>query len=282
MKKKIVLITGYSGFIGGHLVQFLSGCENIKLLHPNSNELNLLVKEDVVEYFKLHQPDIIVHCAAVLPDSVDLNKTKYFNNILDANIFSCAKLNKNVKVIYISGTSVYLDSEGVVDENSAVGNSNPYIQSKIDGEEMLRNSNIEFVILRVSAPFGQLQRIKTVIHKFIECAINDQPLFVYGNGERLQNFTYINDLLNAINIVISKPKIKGIFNICSDKFITMKELAELIINITNSKSEIISLKENDPDKRLHLRISNSKAKSILNWKPIFDTETGLKDMIHNK
>lgn len=282
MKKKVVLITGHSGFIGGNLVQFLSGNESIKLLHPNSNELNLLIKEDVVEYFQFHQPDIVVHCAAVLPDSVDLNKTKYLNNILDANVFSCAEFNKNVKLIYISGTSVYLEAKGVVDENSEVGNDNPYIQSKIDGEEMLRNSNIEFIILRVSAPFGPLQRIKTVVHKFIECALNDQPIFVYGNGERLQNFTYIIDILNAINIVISKEEIKGIYNICSDQFISMKELAELIINITNSKSEIISLEENDPDKRSHVIISNTKAKEVLDWKPNFEIEAGLKDMINKK
>jgi UDP-glucose 4-epimerase len=202
-----------------------------------------------------------------------------FNNLIDSNIISASSLIKDIKFIYLSGTSVYEETSDLITEKSNVGSNNLYIKSKIDGEIMIQKNSINYIILRISAPFGKNQRTKTVVHKFISSAKKNQPLYIYGNGERIQNFTYIKDILSVIESLITNNNEIGIFNICSNKIISMKELAEYIIKVTNSKSSIISLNKIDPDKRECLNISNIKANEVLGWVPKFTIESGILEML---
>jgi nucleoside-diphosphate-sugar epimerase len=279
MEINTILVTGSTGFIGGQIVSFLEDKQKFKVLSPTRNELNLFIKEDVFDYFKTNNINIVIHCAAILPSNDNLKKTKDLNNLIDSNIISASSLIKGIKFIYLSGTSVYEETTDLITEKSNVGSNNLYIESKIDGEIMIQKNIINYIILRISAPFGKSQRTETVLHKFISSAIKNEPLYIYGKGERIQNFTYIKDILSVIETLVNNSYEIGIFNICSNKIISMKELADYIIKVTNSKSSIISVNKFDPDKRECLNISNSKANEILGWVPIFNIESGILDML---
>lgn len=281
---KTIFITGANGFIGSHIKNFLitnSNYKNFRFLTPSRNELDLTDKNSVSKFVKLNNPRILIHCAAFIPEFNKFEKIKYYNNLIDSNIVDAFSDKKNSRCIYLSGTSVYAKSNGHLTEESLLRTENEYIQSKIDGESLFLDNCSKQVILRISAPYGSKQRAKTVIQKFVESALENKPLYIYGKGDRVQNFTYIKDILSALDKVLLSDIENGIFNICSDDIINMHDLADLIIKITSSNSEVISLQDLDPDDNKILKLSNEKAKLILGWRPQFDIKAGLIDMLND-
>lgn len=280
---KRILVLGGSGFIGGSIVEALkrSNLTN-ELQYPKREELDILSLSKTKEFVGIYKPDVLIHCAAHIPIDGDFKKSRIINNQLDVNIARAVKETQNCRLIYFSGTSFYKKSNEWLSEESLTETENDYFQSKLDGERIFQEVGLRHVILRVSAPFGVKQRIITVLQKFIQCATENLPIYIYGEGKRVQNFTYICDIISALNCVLIKEETEGIFNICSDNAISMKDLANLVIELTKSKSEIVSLDCQDPDDNTILRISNMKADRILGWKPSYDVRSAISDMIYQK
>jgi len=280
--KKKVLITGSEGFIGKSIKSLLASNENdYELFTPNKKELHLFDFTQVKGYLNTAKPDVVIHCAAVLPSKAGEQSSKEGTIRIDSNIVNAViDYNKNLKLIYCSGCSLYKNNGQLLDESNELFSLNPYLEAKIAGEKLISESLLNSVILRIAAPYGFQQKIQTVIHIFVKRAITDNNIEIFEEGLRVQNFTNVKDVSKAIAEAIKTDKV-GTYNICSDRSITMKELAEKIISLSNSKSKIVykpNIKDKDDTKVLNL--DNSKAKHVLKWKPTVTIEEGIIELIN--
>ena len=116
-----------------------------------------------------------------------------------------------------------------------------------------------------------------VVTNLIVQALNDEDLTIYGDGSQTRSFSYVSDTVAGI-IAMMESNHYEVFNIGNPYEMTVKELAETILKLTNSKSEIIykPLPNDDPQQR---RPDISKAKEKLNWEPKVDLENGLDTTI---
>jgi nucleoside-diphosphate-sugar epimerase len=112
-----------------------------------------------------------------------------------------------------------------------------------------------------------------VVSNFINQALNCQPITLYGNGEQTRSFCYIEDQINGLIQLMASNYVYPV-NIGNPHEITVKELANIILKLTNSNSKIIynDLPSDDPTNR---KPDITKAKQILNWIPTYDLESGI-------
>ena len=156
-----------------------------------------------------------------------------------------------------------------------------YTMSKITGEHfcsMMKFNKIYSTSLRISAPYGEYSKNKNVINIFIDRALKNEDLIVYGKGSREQNFTYAGDIINALELILKK-KINGTYNITSDKSISMIKLAKLIKKITKSKSRVIFNNKNDKQEYYRPKYNSKKAFEAFGYQSKYSLENGLKKYI---
>jgi UDP-glucuronate decarboxylase len=118
-----------------------------------------------------------------------------------------------------------------------------------------------------------------VVSNFIVQALQNKPISIYGDGSQTRSFCYVSDLISALNTFMSSPDdLVGPINLGNPNEFTIKQLAEMVIRLTNSKSEITynPLPSDDPKQR---RPEISKANSSLGWEPEVGLEAGLKSTI---
>ncbi len=298
MNQTKILITGGAGFIGSALAErliekpenFVVIIDNLLTGHikkvPIAKHNNLkFIKADannrpeLSDIMTTFQFDYVFHFAAVVgvqrtlhnPVSV-LNDLKGFENILDL----CK--NTGVKRIYFSSSSeVYGEPVELPqnEETTPLNSRLPYAIVKNAGEAFLKSYSyeygLEYTIFRFFNTYGPKQSRNFVISKFLYAALNNKDITIYGDGSQTRTFCYIDDNIDAcINTFEKNAYINDVLNIGNDNEIKIRDLAELIINITNSKSKIKyvePLKEGDmprrlPDLEKMMAISNKKQISL--------------------
>ena len=189
------------------------------------------------------------------------------------------------KFIFVSSSSVY---KGVENESLKEGMFleplHPYGIGKLTGEHYCRIYNdlfnLDTIVLRYFSVYGPRQKGDIehagVIAKFFLQAKENSDITIYGNGEQRRNFSMVLDVVKGTLLGAIKEKAIGqIINIASEKEYTVKEIAESIIKITNSKSKIVFL---DPLKGDPMRnkADVSKADKILDFKAKYNLQKGLK------
>lgn len=285
-----VLVTGAAGLIGSY---------TIRLLHDYGAKVAGLYKkvpQDPLPWPVLSgdlagvsmdaiagdatQYRAIVHCAAYLPATdAELAKAFRINRSIDENVIEYVS-GYAVKLIYLSGTSVYGCSGDTFTEDAAPHPQGDYVTGKYDSENEIKSLIKNYVILRVSAPYGPCQKSRTVLRIFIENAFAQKPLLYYGSGEREQDFTYAGDVAKAILKCIEKPEVNGIFNIASGKPLNMKMLARIVVdNVNDSKSDIQASGIPDKQEDCKARFSIEKARNQLGWEPETSPEAGIRKWI---
>ena len=147
--------------------------------------------------------------------------------------------------------------------------------------DYFREHKLKIKIIRIFNTYGPNMAVGDgrVVSNFINQAILNNDLTIYGNGEQTRSFQYIDDLINAMILMMnSDDKFIGPLNIGNPIEIKVNELALKIIKLTNSKSKLIyeDLPEDDPKRRMP---EISLAKEILNWRPIISLESGLIETI---
>lgn len=118
-----------------------------------------------------------------------------------------------------------------------------------------------------------------VVSNFIVQALNNEPITIYGSGEQSRSFCYVDDLISAMILLMNTPdEITGPVNVGNPNEFTIKELAQLVIEMTESKSPIIQkpLPSDDPQQR---QPDIALAKSMLNWEPAINLNNGLQRTI---
>ncbi len=306
MKK--VLITGGAGFIGSHLCEkylnegwyvivldnLISGnIDNISHLIENDNFL--FIKYNVTNYlFFKDDIDLILHfaCPASPVDYLQHPiHTMKVDSLGTLNTLGLAK-NKKSRYVFASTSEIYGNAEVHPQKEDYWGNVNTigkravYSESKRFSESLCmayyRKYNMDVRIARIFNTYGMRMRLNDgrVIPSFITSALRNNDIIVYGDGEQTRSFCYIDDLVEGIYKLSVEDGLNGeVFNLGNDEEISIKELSNVIIDITESKSNIIfkGMKSDEPIKR---RPDLNKSKKVLKYEVKTDINTGLKKIIH--
>ena len=287
-----VAILGATGFIGKVATSLFLGEEiDIVACSNNGGTINDLPVDQVdiskegalSQWLKDKNIDAIIYLSSKIPKSfteADWNLF-YCNLVMHKQVLDYWKKHK-CHLIYASSCSVY-GSRGPIpwkEENVAFPD-NYYSTSKLVGELLFyqeHQKGLPLTILRINAPYGVDTRRKTVINIFLERALKGEDIILFGNGNREQDFIYVLDVARAFLISYLKKKY-GLYNIASGRTVTMKELANIIINLTKSSSKIIYSGEQDPQEGFHVDIDVTKARDELGFLPKYSLEEGLKECI---
>ncbi|KKN79334.1 hypothetical protein LCGC14_0341160 [marine sediment metagenome] len=280
-----IFITGASGLIGSHLCRklVLQDYDVVGLVHHRINPaLDFLLErenfnicvgdirnepfiERVIEHYGVKT---VFHVAALLPYTTN-------NDLFGVNVGGTLSLLRviretNVKhFIYASTMGVYSDPPNYlpVDEVHPARPTTMYGVSKLASEVLCGyyRKSMAVVVLRYAGVYGMSSEKNRVVNKFIRCALSNQPLIVDGDGSHGSDFTYVEDIVQG-TIGAWNREISDVYNIGSGQDSSLKELAELIIELTNSKSEILfnGCKSTRPF-RFYLDIA--KAKRELGYRP---------------
>jgi len=305
MKKKTILVTGGAGFIGSHLCKrllnenhyvicldnlFTGSLENIESL---KNDVNFeFVNHDITKPYYTDNIDEIYNLACpASPIHYQSNpiKTVKTCTIGVINMLGLAKKN-NAKILQASTSEVYGDPEIHPQKEDYNGNVNTlgyrscYDEGKRCAETLFmdykREHNLNIRIVRIFNTYGpnMTKNDGRVVSNFILQALKGDDISVYGDGSQTRSFQFIDDLINGL-IKMMNSDFVGPVNLGNPIELSMKDLATMVIRLTNSSSNIIykELPKDDPKRR---RPDINLAKSILDWSPIIDLETGLKKTIN--
>ena len=304
MKKKI-LVTGGAGFLGSHLCEkllengndvicadnlFTGSKENI--LHLLDNPYFEFLRHDITfplfvevdEIYNLACPASPVHYQY---DPVQTTKTSVHGSI---NMLGLAKRTK-AKILLASTSEVYGDPAVHPQTEDYWGNVNPvgprscYDEGKRCAETLFfdyyREHNLRIKVARIFNTYGPRMHPNDgrVVSNFIVQALQNMEITIYGDGSQTRSFCYVDNLIDGlINLMESDDNFTGPVNLGNPYEFTIKELAEKVIELTESSSKLTytSLPENDPVRR---QPDIALAKNMLEWEPTIQLVDGLRDTI---
>lgn len=304
MEKRKVVVTGGAGFIGGHIVEYwiTEGAEvhiidNLRSGHLSNVELfpqavfhkGSITDRELV-FSVLEGADFVHHLAAMIsvPESIEKPLECVEINVSGLiNVLDAAKQFGIKKIVHSSSAAVYGDNpESPKLTTMRPMPKSPYGITKLDGEyylEMYReNYNLGAISLRYFNVFGPRQDPKSqyaaAIPIFVSRALKDEPIIIYGDGEQTRDFIFVKDVVKANVQAATCPTASGVFNVANGKSISIKDMAELVIQETKSKSNIVFEKERPGDIK-HSLASIDETIEKLDFHPSFDLITGLKETI---
>lgn len=281
-----VLITGDAGFIASRVKQTLLN-EGHEIVGFDLARGEDLLDLEVVEQ-KISDVDIVYHIAAqadltIMSKNIEACRTGVLNNI-DAThnvAYACAKYGK--WLIYASTLCVYgnVSDHPSKEDQTLPSPSEIYACSKYAGEWIVRGYGLSYhmpwTILRFATIYGPGMRSALGLHVFFRQALNNDPVTLHGDGEQNRTLTYIDDLVEGIVAPLKYPheSRSNIINLSSPISISARKMAEDVIAVVNSKSEIVSIPQRK-NQTIHEDIDTSKAKKILRWEAKTGWEDGLR------
>ena len=305
MERKRVMVTGGAGFLGSHLCErllehghevlcvdnFFTGRKaNIAHLFDNPyfefmrHDVTFPLYVEVDEIYNLACPASPVHYQY---DPVQTNKTSVHGAI---NVLGLAKRIR-AKVFQASTSEVYGDPDIHPQPESYRGNVNPigpracYDEGKRCAETLFfdyhRQHKTRIKVVRIFNTYGPRMHPNDgrVVSNFIVQALKGQPITIYGKGTQTRSFCYVDDLISGFLKMMGTPdSFTGPCNIGNPGEFTIKELAEKVIKLTNSRSKLVykPLPVDDPLQRCP---DITLAKKHLKWQPTIQLEEGLKKTI---
>lgn len=302
---KKILVTGGAGFLGSHLCERLLTQGHEVLCLDNfftGSRLNVrhlldwpgfeLMRHDVTiplhievdEIYNLACPASPVHYQF---DPVQTTKTSVHGAI---NMLGLAKRVK-AKVLQASTSEVYGDPEVHPQPEEYWGRVNPigfrscYDEGKRCAETLFfdyhRQHNLQIKVVRIFNTYGPRMHPNDgrVVSNLIVQALKGEDITLYGNGEQTRSFCYVDDLIEAMmRMMNTGPEITGPINIGNPGEFTIRQLAEIILDVTGSSSKIVyrQLPPDDPKQR---RPDITKAKEILGWEPTIELRRGVEKTV---
>jgi UDP-glucuronate decarboxylase len=301
-----ILVTGGAGFLGSHLCDHLLGLghevvsvdnfytgssKNLSHLRNNPNfesirhDITIPLYLEVDGIFNLACPASPIHYQS---DPVQTLKTSVHGAI---NILGLAKRVK-ARVLQASTSEVYGDPEVHPQPEEYWGRVNPtgiracYDEGKRAAETLFfdyhRQHNVDIRIARIFNTFGPRMALNDgrVVTNFIAQALRNEPITVYGDGSQTRSFCFVTDLIEGLSSLFFTEGIYQPINLGNPRPITMLKLASEIIELTNSKSEIVfqPLPSDDPRDREPVI---TKAKDLLGWAPRVARTVGLELTIND-
>jgi UDP-glucuronate decarboxylase len=261
----------------------LTNCENLKFVKCNVNDY-----EDINPIMTHHSFDYVFHYAAVVGVARTLKNPIEVLKDIDGfkNILALSKNTGVKRVLYSSSSEVYGEPVEFPqhEETTPLNSRLTYAVVKNVGESFLKayqkEFGLEYTIFRFFNTYGPNQTNDFVLPRFLQAAVVNEDITVYGNGNQMRTFCYIDDNIDAtIKILQNNLYINEIVNIGNDTEISILDLAKTIIKITGSKSKILflpPLKEGDMQRR---KPDNTKMKNILK-RDLISIEKGIESMIN--
>ena len=300
-----VLVTGGAGFLGSHLCERLieAGCQVLcvdnyftgtrrNVAHLLGNPNFELVRHDVTfplyvevdEIYNLACPASPIHYQR---DPVQTTKTSVIGAI---NMLGLAK-RLGAKIFQASTSEVYGDPSIHPQPEEYWGNVNPigarscYDEGKRCAETLffdyMRQHRLQIKVARIFNTYGPRMQPRDgrVVSSFIVQALTDQDITVFGEGQQTRSFCYVDDLIDGfVRLMDTPPTVTGPVNLGNPGEFTILELAEKVIDLVGSRSQIVfrPLPEDDPRQR---RPEIAYAKEAFGWSPSVDLEHGLRRTI---
>ena len=303
--RKRILVTGGAGFLGSHLIDrllsdghevlcvdnlFTGTKRNIEHLHTNPHfefmrhDVTFPLFVEVDEIYNLACPASPIHYQH---DPVQTTKTSVHGSI---NMLGLAKRLKS-RILQASTSEVYGDPAVHPQTEDYWGHVNPigprscYDEGKRCAETLFfdyhRQTGLEIKVARIFNTYGpRMHRADgRVVSNFIVQALAGEPITLYGDGNQTRSFCYVSDLIDGlVGLMDSPPSFTGPVNLGNPVEFTMRELAELILKRTGSRSKLVNmaLPQDDPKQR---RPDISLAKAKLGWQPKIKLVDGLKPTV---
>ena len=298
------LVTGGAGFLGSHLCEallnrgeevmcldnfFTGRRENIAHLlgHPRFE----LIRHDVTEPILIEADRIFNLACPASPVHYQHNPVKTIKtSVMGAlNMLGLAK-RVRARILQASTSEVYGDPAIHPQVESYWGNVNPigprscYDEGKRVAETLFfdyhHQNKVDIRVIRIFNTYGPRMQVNDgrVVSNFVVQALRGEPITLYGDGEQTRSFCYFEDLIRGMMAMMDTEGFHGPVNLGNPDEFTIRELAEAVIRLTGSSSEIVfnPLPENDPTRR---KPDISLAQEKLGWNPSIKLEEGLKPTI---
>lgn len=299
-----ILVTGGAGFIGSHLCRqlleqghyvicldnfFTGSIENIKDLRGHSNFE--LIRHDIIDPIHIECDQIYNLACPASPvhyqrDPIKTIKTSTYAMV---NMLELA-MQTRARILQTSTSEIYGDplehpqKESYWGHVNCVGPRACYDEAKRVAESLMmayhKEKGVDIRIARLFNTYGPNLAMEDgrVVSNFIVQALRGQDITVYGKGDQTRSFCYISDTIEALIKLMNKENFTGPVNLGNPKETTIAELAQLVIRLTGSRSNLVykGLPVDDPCKR---NPDISLARKELDWEPNVSLENGLKKTI---
>lgn len=303
------LVTGGAGFMGSNFVRYIHSkyrdsvvlvydkltyagrLENLQDL-KNSSRLKFVKadvcdREKLVEVFREFQPDVVVNFAAETHVDRSINEPAPFikTNILGVyNILETARILETPLVIHISTDEVYGDlwDKDPADEGTVFRPSSPYAASKASGDLLCqaywKTYGLPVIVVRPSNNYGPYQYPEKLVPKTIIRALYNMSIPIYGKGDQVRDWLYVEDFVEALDIVIKRGSKGEAYNVPGFNERRNLEVVETILKLMGKPLSLIKYVEDRPghDRRYSMKGDKIRA---LGWKPRTNWIEGLKKTI---
>jgi UDP-glucuronate decarboxylase len=306
MPGKRIVVTGGAGFLGSHLCDRLidSGAEVVcvdnfftgsksNVAHLLSNPRFEIVRHDVVQPILLEADQIYNFACPASPVHYQYNPVKTIKtNVMGAiNMLGLAK-RVRARILQASTSEVYGDPTDHPQKESYWGHVNPigprscYDEGKRVAETLMmdyhRQNSVDIRIVRIFNTYGPRMAVNDgrVVSNFIVQALRNQPITIYGDGGQTRSFCYVSDLIEGVWRLMNTEGLTGPVNIGNPNEFTIRELGEMVISLTGSRSEMVHrpLPQDDPVQR---QPDISLAREKLGWQPKVALKDGLTPTIEH-
>jgi dTDP-glucose 4,6-dehydratase len=298
------VVTGGAGFLGSHLCEYLLGqgarvicvdnleTSSLENLEHLRDDAFAFLNHDMVSHLELEEPVDVVYHLAALASPIDYLRQPLHSLKVGSygthNALGLAKF-KRARFLLASTSEVYGDPQVHPQPESYWGNVNPigprgvYDEAKRYAEALTMayhsQQGVDTAIVRIFNTYGPRMRSHDgrAIPTFMRQALENAPITVFGQGQQTRSFCYVADLIRGLHLLAESDEHLPV-NLGNPVEFSILELAQTVIRVTSSKSEIVyeALPVDDPQVR---QPDITRARQVLGWEPEIQLEEGLRRML---